>query len=126
MLRLMNAKVEEVNIGIMTAQAKTLSKLIQKVANDNKQQEYYLTDCIQIAVDQDLDIGVCELKETWRAGGINTPRQYTEAERLLQRIRVAELIENGAIVQDADRLDVRAEVQLGKGVTFDVGVTTRG
>ena len=119
-------KVEEVSIGIMTAQVKTLSKLIQKVVNDNKQQEYYLTDCIQIAVDEDLDIEVCGLKETWRAMGINTPRQYTEAERLLQRIRVAELIENGAIVQDAERLDVRAEVQLGKGVIFDVGVILEG
>ena len=120
-------KVEEVNIGIMTAQAQTLSKLIQKVANDNRQQEYYLTDCIQIAVDEDLSIGVGGLRETWQALGINTPRQYTVAERLLQRIRVVELIENGAIVQDADRLDVRsAAVQLGKGVIFDVGVILEG
>ena len=120
-------KVEEVNIGILTAQAQTLSKLIQKVANDNSQQEYYLTDCIQIAVDEDLSIGVGGLRETWQALGINTPRQYTVAERLLQRIRVAGLIENGAIVQDADRLDVRsAAVQLGKGVIFDVGVILEG
>ena len=120
-------KVEEVNIGIMTAQAQTLSRLIQKVANNNKQQEYYLTDCIQIAVDEDLSIGVAELKETWQAFGINTPRQYTAAERLLQRIRVSELIEDGAIVQDADRLDVRSvTIQLGKGVIFDVGVILEG
>ena len=120
-------KVEEVNIGIVTAQAQTLSKLIQKVTNDNKQHEYYLTDCMQIAVNEDLNIGICGLKETWQAFGINTPRQYTAAERLLQRIRVSELIKNGAIVQDADRLDVRsAAVQLGKGVIFDVGVILEG
>ena len=120
-------KEEEVNIGIMTAQAQTLSELIQKVTNDNKQQEYYLTDCIQIAVGEDLSVGICELKETWQAVGINTPYQYTAAERLLQRMRVSELIENGAIVQDADRLDVRSTaVQLGKGVIFDVGVILEG
>ena len=120
-------KVEEVNIGIMTAQAQTLSKLIKKVANDNKQQEYYLTDCIQIAVAEDIDVGVCGLKETWQVHGINTPRQYTVAERLLQQMRVSGLIENGAIVQDADRLDVRSEtVQLGRGVSFDVGVILEG
>ena len=119
-------KIEEVNIGIMRAQARTLSQLIKKVKTDNKQQEYYLTDCIQIAADESLSIGVYELKEAWRASGINTPRQYTAAERLLQRVRVSELMENGAIVQDADRLDVRAAVQLGQGVAFDVGVILEG
>ncbi len=120
-------KVEEVNIGIMTAQAQTLSRLIQKITNENKQQEYYLTDCIQIAVDEDLDMGICGLQETWQALGINTPHQYTAAERLLQRMRVSELIENGAIVQDASRLDVRSTaVQLGKGVIFDIGVILEG
>ena len=119
-------KIEEVNIGIMSAQAQTLSELVKKVKNNNNQQEYYLTDCIQIAVDSGLNIGVYELEETWRASGINTPHQYTTAERLLQRIRVSELIENGAIVHDANRLDVRAKVQLGHGVIFDVGVVLEG
>ncbi|MXX98413.1 MAG: UDP-N-acetylglucosamine diphosphorylase/glucosamine-1-phosphate N-acetyltransferase [Gammaproteobacteria bacterium] len=119
-------KIEEVNIGIMTAQAQTLTKLIKKVKNENKQQEYYLTDCIQIAVDEGLSVGVFALEETWRAAGINTPRQYTEAERLLQRMRVSKLIEKGALVQDANRLDVRGEVRLGRGVVFGVGVVLEG
>ena len=119
-------KIEEVNIGIMTARAQTLNELIKKVENNNNQQEYYLTDCIRIAVDGGLNVGTSRLEETWRATGINTPLQYTMAERLLQRVRVSELIEKGAIVRDAKRLDVRGEVQIGSGVVFDIGVVLEG
>ena len=118
--------IEEVNLGIMTSRAQTLNELIKKVNNDNNQHEYYLTDCIQLAVEEGLNICSWKLPETWRAAGINTPAQYTVAERLLQRLRVSELITKGAIVRDPSRLDVRGEVQLGQGVVLDVGVVLEG
>ncbi|MBC6413924.1 MAG: bifunctional UDP-N-acetylglucosamine diphosphorylase/glucosamine-1-phosphate N-acetyltransferase GlmU [Chromatiales bacterium] len=119
-------KIKEVNLGIMASQSQTLNKLIKEIKNDNKQHEYYLTDCIQLAVNNNLKIGTCELPETWRASGINTLAQYTVAERLLQRARVSELIARGAIVRDTNRLDVRGKVQLGQDVVFDVGVVLEG
>ena len=118
--------IKESNLGILAARARTLSALIKEIKNDNNQQEYYLTDCVQQGVDSGLNICVSMLKETWRATGINTPSQYSVAERLLQRMRVTELIEKGAIVRDVNRLDVRGEVQLGRGVILDVGVILEG
>jgi len=118
--------IDEVNIGVMAAHAQTFSELIAEIKNANKQHEYYLTDCIQLAVDKALDTRAHPLAETWRAAGVNTPQQYTVAERLLQRARVAALIEKGALVRDGERLEVRGAVRLGHGVLFDVGVVLEG
>lgn len=118
--------IDEVNIGVLTAKAQTLAELIKEVGNNNQQKEYYLTDCVRIAVDKGMSVSAFELAESWQAAGVNTPQEYELAERLLQYERATLLMEQGAIVKDATRLDVRGNVKLGQDVVLDVGVVLEG
>ena len=118
--------ISEINIGVVAGKAGTLTELIGNVGNDNHQKEYYLTDCVQLAVNQGLNVSAYELKATWQTIGVNTPQQYERAERLLQHARATALMQQGAIVKDARRLDVRGGVKLGQGVTLDIGVILEG
>jgi len=118
--------IAEVNLGVMAAKTKVLRELIAKVGNDNNQREYYLTDCAAAAVAGGLRVASSGLRDESEAAGVNDRVQLERAERILQRRRVHGLMERGACVRDASRLDVRGEVELGRNVLFDVGVVLEG
>jgi len=118
--------IAEVNLGVMAAKTKVLRELIAKVGNDNNQREYYLTDCAAAAVAGGLRVASSGLRDESEAAGVNDRIQLERAERILQRRRVHALMERGACVRDASRLDVRGEVELGRNVLFDVGVVLEG
>jgi len=118
--------IAEVNLGVMAAKTKVLRELIAKVGNDNNQREYYLTDCAAVAVAGGLRVASSGLRDESEAAGVNDRIQLERAERILQRRRVHALMERGACVRDASRLDVRGEVELGRNVLFDVGVVLEG
>jgi len=118
--------IAEVNLGVMAAKTKVLRELIAKVGNDNNQREYYLTDCAAAAVAGGLRVASSGLRDESEAAGVNDRIQLERAERILQRRRVHGLMERGACVRDASRLDVRGEVELGRNVLFDVGVVLEG
>ncbi len=118
--------IAEVNLGVMAAKTKVLRELIAKVGNDNNQREYYLTDCAAVAVAGGLRVASSGLRDESEAAGVNDRIQLERAERILQRRRVHGLMERGACVRDASRLDVRGEVELGRNVLFDVGVVLEG
>jgi len=47
----------EINTGIMAVDAALLQRWIPGLGNDNAQGEYYLTDCVALAVGEGLDVG---------------------------------------------------------------------
>ena len=117
--------LKEVNVGVIAARAALLRELINRVGNENKQKEYYLTDCLEAAAAGGVNIGAVRLYDADEACGINTPVEFERAERLLQERRVYELGQT-AILKDASRIDVRGEVTVGRGVVFDIGVILEG
>jgi len=118
--------ITEVNLGVMAAKARVLRALIAEVGNDNNQREYYLTDCAGAAVAGNLRLASSGLRDASEAAGVNDRIQLEHAERILQRRRVHSLMARGACVRDASRLEVRAEVEIGQNVLFDVGVVLEG
>ncbi len=67
-------KITEVNPGYYCFKAKWLWNNLAKLNNNNKQQEYYLTDLVGLAVSQGNKINTLEIN-SFEALGINTPEQ---------------------------------------------------
>ena len=118
--------VTEANLGVMAAKAPVLRDAIAEVGCDNSQREFYLTDCVAVAVARGLRVVGREVADITEARGVNSRMQLESAERMLQNRRVYALMAAGAGVRDASRLDVRGDVTLGGGVLFDVGVVLEG
>jgi len=75
--------IQEVNLGVYVFDCKMLMDALTKVNRKNKQNEYYLTDVIEITLWKVIGVEVEDLRETI---GINTIEQLKEAEA-----RMAEL-----------------------------------
>ncbi len=118
--------ITEVNTGILAATAGDLYRWLGAVRNDNAQQEYYLTDCIELAVAEGGAVYAQPCRDPDEAQGVNDKLQLARTERAYQRRQVNELMRQGVTVLDPERLDVRGRVVVGRDVTLDANVILEG
>ena len=113
-------KINEINSGILTSRAVSLKSWLSQINDNNAQQEYYLTDCIELAVNENNNVEamVCKIEE--EILGINNKKQLAKVERIYQS-RIAEhLMDQGVTLIDPARIDVRGELNVGKDIEIDI------
>ena len=71
-------KVDLVNSGIYCLTCNAILNNIDKITNDNKQKEYYLTDLFNFIVNDRIDL--VYLANMYEVMGVNTPEQLSELE----------------------------------------------
>lgn len=106
-------KVNEMNAGMYCFDIKELLKSLDKLTNNNVQQEYYLTDVIGILKNNNKKVGavVTDYEDTI---GVNSRVQLAQAEELLrQRINLFHL-ENGVTLIDPKTTYIGIDVEIGK------------
>jgi len=81
-------KISEVNFGYYCFDSAWLWKNIDKLKDNNKAKEYYLTDLVQLAVNQGEKISVFTTKDTAEGFGINMPEQLAIVEKYLEGLKI--------------------------------------
>jgi bifunctional UDP-N-acetylglucosamine pyrophosphorylase/glucosamine-1-phosphate N-acetyltransferase len=76
-------KIKEVNIGMYAFSAEWLWKNIDKIKNENAQAEYYLTDLVKIACDQNKKIEAIEAESILEAIQPNSKEELEMLEKLI-------------------------------------------
>lgn len=121
-------KITLCNSGVLYTENKILFQLLSNITNENANQEYYLTDIVETAKNQNLSIKVvcCDELETL---GVNTRSELSSAELTFQ-IRARErIIENGVTLSQPDTTyfsfdtEIGREACIGPNVVFGPGVT---
>jgi len=74
-------EIKEVNPGLMCFNADWLWQHLEKLGNDNAQQEYYLTDLIQMAMDENINIESVKINPE-ECVGVNTPEELELVNKL--------------------------------------------
>jgi bifunctional UDP-N-acetylglucosamine pyrophosphorylase / glucosamine-1-phosphate N-acetyltransferase len=74
---------KEVNLSYYCFDAQWLWNNIDKISNNNKAGEYYLTDLVQIAKDQGLIVAAYPIQDINECLGINSPEQLAMVEAAL-------------------------------------------
>ena len=118
--------VAEINTGIMAIAAASLKRWIPRLGNSNAQGEYYLTDCVEMAVAEGVSVKGVLCADADEALGVNNRRQLAEVERIYQRRVAGELLDAGVTLLDPARLDVRGELLCGRDVIIDINVVFEG
>jgi bifunctional UDP-N-acetylglucosamine pyrophosphorylase/glucosamine-1-phosphate N-acetyltransferase len=118
--------LNEINSGIYLIPARYLKKWLPHLNNHNSQQEYYLTDVIQLAVENKVPIYSQAPSRYEEVLGINDCVQLAQAERLYQRRYAEKLMQQGVTLSDPNRFDVRGELTVGLDVTIDANVILEG
>jgi len=119
-------QVREVNTGILAGRAGDLGTWLQRVGSDNAQGEYYLTDCIGLAVSDGRTVRGIAATDADEVLGINDRRQLAQVERAYQRRQGERLMAEGASLMDPARFDCRGRVRCGRDVVIDVDVVLEG
>ncbi|MCP5076168.1 MAG: bifunctional UDP-N-acetylglucosamine diphosphorylase/glucosamine-1-phosphate N-acetyltransferase GlmU [Rhodobacteraceae bacterium] len=106
------------NSGVMSFGAKSLNRLIAQIDNKNSQQEFYLTDAVELASAASLKLVVAQCGED-DVMGINTRAQLAEAEAITQNRLRQDAMVNGATLVAPETTFLSADTCLGRDVIVE-------
>jgi len=119
-------RITEINTGILTTSAKLLKSWLPELKDNNKQQEYYLTDIVALAVKHGHPVGGVMAHCHEEVRGVNDRWQLAKLERHYQYACAKELAYSGVTIADPARFDIRGTVKTGTDVFLDVNVIIEG
>lgn len=118
-------RIQEVNTGIWLIDAKHLIKWLPQIKAHNAQQEYYLTDLVQLAVQHQIKI-IDVIALAREVQGVNNHYQLACAERYYQQRLARRLLQQGVEIKDPQRIDIRGTLEAKTGVIIDINVIFQG
>ena len=105
--------VKEVNAGIYCINWKTISPAFENLKNDNVQGEYYLTDIVKWAVEQNLQVQSYIIENNNEIFGINSQLNLAQAVKILNEKSLKKLMENGVQIVDINSTFISPETTIG-------------
>lgn len=118
--------IKEINTGVMVANGGDLKRWLGQLKNENSQGEYYLTDIIAIAHDEGRAVEAVHPVNPIEVEGVNNRIQLARLERAYQAMQAERLLEQGVMLRDPSRFDLRGKLQCGTDVEIDVNVIIEG
>ena len=118
--------IHEINTGIMAAPVEPLRRWVAALSDDNAQGEYYLTDVVAMAVGEGFTVAPVVPSSPEETLGVNDRVDLEAVERYLQRRLAERLMQSGATLRDASRVDIRGSVEAGEDASIDVNVVLEG
>jgi bifunctional UDP-N-acetylglucosamine pyrophosphorylase / glucosamine-1-phosphate N-acetyltransferase len=119
-------KIQEINTGIMVLPSNALKRWLKALRVSNAQGEYYLTDVIAMAAQDDVPIRTTQAEQEFETIGVNSRDQLAMLERIHQLHIATELMDSGVSLADPARIDVRGTLKCGADVFIDVGCVFEG
>lgn len=119
-------KITEANTGIMAIKTSHLQQWLPKLANNNAQKEYYLTDIIALAAQDNILVQTQQATTEWEVLGVNNRAQQAALERIVQQNLADDLLDRGVTLMDPSRFDCRGEISVGKDVSIDINCIFEG
>jgi len=119
-------QVREINTGIMAIRGSILKKYLKELEPNNSQGELYLTDIVEKAVKDNVNIASFICESVAEVMGINDKNQLSQAERAYQQDKARDLMSKGLTIMDPKRFDCRGELSFKDDCVIDVNVVFEG
>ena len=113
-------QINEVNSGFIAAKGMDLKRWLQQLSPENAQGEYYLTDCVGMAVTEEKRVITVICDNPAEVEGVNNRLQQANLEREYQQEQAQALMLSGVSLLDPARVDIRGSVHTGKDVIIDI------
>lgn len=118
--------VHEVNAGIYCFDMPLLWDMLHHITNNNAQGEYYLTDIIGMLVDDHKIVSAFAAPDYQETLGVNSRLQMAEAEQVLRRRKLEQLMADGVSVIDPGNTYVDTTVSVGRDTVLYPGTILEG
>lgn len=117
--------IREVNAGVYVFDAKVLAPLLEKLAPENSQGEYYLTDVVAALSTQGAKVVAHTLADPTEMLGVNTREELAVVGKLLNARIVRQWQERGVTVVDPESTWIEAGCEVGRDTVLEPGVHLR-
>ncbi len=118
-------KVKDVNAGVYLFDSDFLKNNLPKLTNNNKQKEYYITDLIKIAKEQNITVKAIKVDEEIFMG-VNSKYHLSIAEVIMQNRIKKRFMEDGVIMRLPSSIYIEANVQISGESVIENGVSLLG
>ena len=118
--------MREINVGTYVVDGDFLFPALEKLDPRNAQGEYYLTDIVQMAVNQGRTVSALRLRDLDEGLGINSRVQLAQAEGVIRRRLRERWLEAGVTMLDPASTWIDAEVTIGRDTVLHPHVTLEG
>lgn len=117
--------VTTANAGIYQFDTKFLLENLPKLSNDNAQAEYYITDLVEMAINQNLVLKPLTVNEE-NFKGVNSKVELADAEVIHQNRIKKEFLKAGVIMRLPDTIYIEEGVEIEGESILENGVTLLG
>ncbi len=118
-------KIQSVNAGIYAFDNSILEKYIPLLSNENAQKEYYLTDIIKMAKDDNIEIEPLKVDEEYFKG-VNSKKDLADAELIMQDRIKSEWMAMGVSMQLPNTIYIESSVVFEGECELENGVRITG
>lgn len=119
-------EIKEINTGIYCYKSEALFSSLKKITNNNKQNEYYLTDTLEILQKDNEKINAVILDNPIEAAGVNSPKQLSELESVFYANIKDKWLDNGVVIENPNSVIIGENVQIEKDVIIKANSTILG
>jgi bifunctional UDP-N-acetylglucosamine pyrophosphorylase / glucosamine-1-phosphate N-acetyltransferase len=105
--------IHEFNVGVYCFRSDWLWENLQKIEL-SPSGEYYLTELVHLAVQQELTVRAVTLEDAEEAMGINNRIHLAEAERILRKRVNSDWMLAGVTMHDPERVYIEKDVTIGR------------
>ncbi len=119
-------RITEINGGMYVFEAKHLKSALSKITNNNKQQEYYLTDTIEILLHEGYNVDAIAIMKPDDILGVNSREQLAQATAIMKQRINRKHMDNGVTLIDPHHTYIDPEVEIGQDTVIEPGCIIEG
>ncbi len=105
--------LREINSGMYCFQAGTAFEALTRIKANNAQGEYYLTDILEILINDGQKVEIMRIEDETEIYGINNRVQLAYAEKILRQRKNRDLMLNGVTIMDPETTYIDQDVIIG-------------
>jgi len=118
--------IKEINAGIYLVDAQFLFSALKKIGTDNSQGEMYLTDIVEIAVQDNKNVGTFSADDPVEILGVNSRIELARASEEMQQRRNRDIMASGVSLTLPATVTVAPEATIGRDSQLDSMVKISG
>ena len=119
-------KITEINTGVYCFDAKSLFDSLSKIDNNNNQNEYYLTDTLEILNTENKTVTSMIIDDFSETLGINSQKQLTELETILYDKIKENWLTNGVMIENPASVIIAEDVVLENDIFVGANSIIKG
>ena len=106
--------IREINSGVYCFNNRALFRTLNKVKQNNKKREFYLTDVIKLLINSNRKIETVQVKDKKEVLGINSRKDLARANQIMRTRILDEFMSKGVTIIDPETTYINRDVRIGQ------------